>query len=93
MDTRSSDEVDFLPRNLADADPAPDPHRCPPDPGRDRLLRAIDIVGLDRRADAGTHVLSTAEQNGVAGASAEPCHGFIAGRGTDGRRNDGRGND
>jgi misacylated tRNA(Ala) deacylase len=53
--------VDFLPRNVADADPAlirTAAHLIPAviDP-----LRIIDIVGLDRQADGGTHVLSTAE--------------------------------
>jgi misacylated tRNA(Ala) deacylase len=53
--------VDFLPRDIADADPAlirTAAHLIPAviDP-----LRIIDIVGLDRQADGGTHVLSTAE--------------------------------
>jgi misacylated tRNA(Ala) deacylase len=53
--------VDFLPRNVADADPAlirTAAHLIPAviDP-----LRIIDIVGLDRQADGGTHLLSTAE--------------------------------
>jgi misacylated tRNA(Ala) deacylase len=53
--------VDFLPRDVADADPAlirTAAHLIPAviDP-----LRIIDIVGLDRQADGGTHVLSTAE--------------------------------
>jgi misacylated tRNA(Ala) deacylase len=57
--------VDFLPRSLADADPAlirTSAHLIPQeiDP-----LRVIDIVGLDRQADGGTHVLSTAEVGGV----------------------------
>jgi misacylated tRNA(Ala) deacylase len=53
--------VDFVPRSVADADPAlirTSAHLIPQeiDP-----LRVIDIVGLDRQADGGTHVLSTAE--------------------------------
>ena len=53
--------VDFLPRDVADADPAlirTAAHLIPAviDP-----VRIIDIVGLDRQADGGTHVLSTAE--------------------------------
>src|SRR3954452_19971385 len=57
--------VDFLPRSDADVDPAlirTSAHLIPAaiDP-----LRVIDIVGLDRQADGGTHVLSTAEIGGV----------------------------
>jgi misacylated tRNA(Ala) deacylase len=53
--------VDFLPRTVADSDPAlirTSAHLIPAaiDP-----LRVIDIVGLDRQADGGTHLLSTAE--------------------------------
>src|SRR6188472_2865192 len=53
--------VDFVPRSLADSDPAlirTSAHLIPQtiDP-----VRIIDIVGLDRQADGGTHVLSTAE--------------------------------
>jgi misacylated tRNA(Ala) deacylase len=57
--------VDFVPRSLADADPAlirTSAHLIPQtiDP-----LRIIDIVGLDKQADGGTHVLSTAEVGAV----------------------------
>jgi misacylated tRNA(Ala) deacylase len=53
--------VDFVPRSVADSDPAlirTSAHLIPAviDP-----LRVIDIVGLDRQADGGTHLLSTAE--------------------------------
>jgi misacylated tRNA(Ala) deacylase len=53
--------VEFLGRDVADADPAlirTAAHRIPReiDP-----LRIIDIVGLDKQADGGTHVMSTAE--------------------------------
>jgi misacylated tRNA(Ala) deacylase len=63
--------VDFLPRNVADADPAlirTAAHLIPAviDP-----LRIIDIVGLDRQADGGTHVLSTAEVGRVRVAGTE----------------------
>jgi misacylated tRNA(Ala) deacylase len=55
------DVVEFLPRDIADAGPAlirTAAHLIPAviDP-----LRIFDIVGLDREADGGTHVLSTAE--------------------------------
>ena len=45
--------------------PGADPHLREPDPAGDRPARVIDIVGLDRQADGGTHVLSTAEVGGV----------------------------
>ncbi len=53
--------VDFVGREVADEDPAlirTSANLIPPeiDP-----LRVIDIVGLDKQADGGTHVLSTAE--------------------------------
>ncbi|MBO0845988.1 MAG: alanyl-tRNA editing protein [Nocardioides sp.] len=53
--------VDFLPRNIADADPAMIRTAANLIPASIDPLRIIDIVGLDRQADGGTHVLSTAE--------------------------------
>jgi misacylated tRNA(Ala) deacylase len=53
--------VDFLPRSLADADPALIRTAANLIPQEIDPLRVIDIVGLDRQADGGTHVLSTAE--------------------------------
>jgi misacylated tRNA(Ala) deacylase len=53
--------VDFLPRSLADADPALIRTAANLIPREIDPLRVIDIVGLDRQADGGTHVLSTAE--------------------------------
>ncbi len=53
--------VDFLPRNVADADPALIRTAANLIPAAIDPLRVIDIVGLDRQADGGTHVLSTAE--------------------------------
>jgi misacylated tRNA(Ala) deacylase len=53
--------VDFLPRNVADADPALIRTAANLIPAAIDPLRIIDIVGLDRQADGGTHVLSTAE--------------------------------
>ena len=41
--------------------PRADPYVGQPDPAEIDPLRVIDIVGLDRQADGGTHVLSTAE--------------------------------
>ena len=53
--------VDFLPRSVADADPALIRTAANLIPAVIDPLRIIDIVGLDRQADGGTHVLSTAE--------------------------------
>jgi misacylated tRNA(Ala) deacylase len=53
--------VDFLPRSVADADPAMIRTAANLIPAVIDPLRIIDIVGLDRQADGGTHVLSTAE--------------------------------
>jgi misacylated tRNA(Ala) deacylase len=57
--------VDFLPRSLADADPALIRTAANLIPQEIDPLRVIDIVGLDRQADGGTHVLSTAEVGAV----------------------------
>ncbi|MBW3657223.1 MAG: alanyl-tRNA editing protein [Actinobacteria bacterium] len=54
-------EVDFLPREEADRDPSlirTKVSLLPPDL---REVRVIDIVGLDRQADGGTHVQATDE--------------------------------
>ena len=53
--------VDFLPRAAADADPALIRTKADLIPAAIDPLRVIDIVGLDRQADGGTHVASTAE--------------------------------
>ena len=53
--------VDFLPRDLADSDPALIRTSANLIPREIDPLRVIDIVGLDRQADGGTHVLSTAD--------------------------------
>jgi misacylated tRNA(Ala) deacylase len=57
--------VDFVPRSLADADPALIRTAATLIPAEIDPLRVIDIVGLDRQADGGTHVLSTAEVGAV----------------------------
>jgi misacylated tRNA(Ala) deacylase len=57
--------VDFVPRSLADADPALIRTSANLIPAAIDPLRVIDIVGLDRQADGGTHVLSTAEVGAV----------------------------
>jgi misacylated tRNA(Ala) deacylase len=57
--------VDFVPRSLADADPALIRTSANLIPLAIDPLRIIDIVGLDKQADGGTHVLSTAEVGAV----------------------------
>ncbi len=63
--------VDFVPRSLADADPALIRTAANLIPAAIDPLRVIDIVGLDRQADGGTHVLSTAEVGAVRVAGTE----------------------
>jgi misacylated tRNA(Ala) deacylase len=54
-------EVSFLPREtaLADADLIRTKVNLIPEAVRE--IRVVDIVGLDKQADGGTHVASTAE--------------------------------
>jgi misacylated tRNA(Ala) deacylase len=54
-------EVTFLPREEADRDPSLIRTKVSLLPADLREVRVIDIVGLDRQADGGTHVRSTAE--------------------------------
>jgi misacylated tRNA(Ala) deacylase len=63
--------VDFLPRGAADEDPALIRTAANLIPQEIDPLRVIDIVGLDKQADGGTHVLSTAEVGGVRVAGTE----------------------
>jgi misacylated tRNA(Ala) deacylase len=73
VETRINDEiekaheilVDFVPRSLADADPALVRTSANLIPQAIDPLRIIDIVGLDKQADGGTHVFSTAEVGAV----------------------------
>jgi misacylated tRNA(Ala) deacylase len=53
--------VEFVGRELADEDPALIRTAANLIPREIDPLRVIDIVGLDKQADGGTHVLSTAE--------------------------------
>ena len=57
--------VTFLGRDVADADPALVRTAANLIPREIDPLRVIDIVGLDRQADGGTHVASTADVGGV----------------------------
>jgi misacylated tRNA(Ala) deacylase len=58
--------VEFVGRDLADADPALIRTSADLIPRSIDPLRVIDIVGLDKQADGGTHVLSTVEVGRVA---------------------------
>ncbi len=54
-------DVSFMPREEADQDPSLIRTKVNLIPESVREIRVIDIVGLDRQADGGTHVNSTAE--------------------------------
>ena len=54
-------DVSFLPRDAADQDPSLIRTKVNLIPKSVTEIRVIDIVGLDRQADGGTHVNSTAE--------------------------------
>jgi len=57
--------VDFVGREVADADPALIRIAAHLIPREIDPLRVIDIIGLDKQADGGTHVLTTAEVGAV----------------------------
>jgi misacylated tRNA(Ala) deacylase len=54
-------EIGFLPRDEADRDPSLIRTKVSLLPAELRTVRVVDIVGLDRQADGGTHVASTRE--------------------------------
>ena len=54
-------EIDFLPRAEADEDPSLIRTKVSLLPPSLKTVRVVDIVGLDRQADGGTHVRSTEE--------------------------------
>ncbi len=58
-------EVSFLPRAEADADPSLIRTKVNLLPEALTEVRVIDIVGLDRQADGGTHVNSTSEVGSI----------------------------
>lgn len=64
-------EVTFLPREEADRDPSLIRTKVSLLPDELSVVRVIDIVGLDRQADGGTHVRSTAEVGDVRIAKVE----------------------
>ncbi|MFQ5554371.1 MAG: alanyl-tRNA editing protein [Acidimicrobiia bacterium] len=58
-------EIGFLPRAEADQDPSLIRTKISLLPASLREVRVVDIVGLDRQADGGTHVGSTAEVGSI----------------------------
>jgi misacylated tRNA(Ala) deacylase len=64
-------EVAFLPREEADRDPSLIRTKVSLLPDDLAVVRVIDIVGLDRQADGGTHVRSTSEVGDVRIAKVE----------------------
>ncbi len=61
LSRRRSVEVSFLPRNGADEDPSLIRTKVNLLPEGIQEVRVIDIVGLDRQADGGTHVSDTGQ--------------------------------
>jgi misacylated tRNA(Ala) deacylase len=68
---RRAVEVSFLPRNAADEDPSLIRTKVNLLPDFIQEVRVIDIVGLDRQADGGTHVGETGEVGSVVIPKAE----------------------
>lgn len=58
-------EISFLPREEADADPSLIRTKVSLLPDSLRTVRVVDIVGLDRQADGGTHVDDTGQVGSV----------------------------
>ncbi len=58
---RRTVEIDFLPREEADRDPSLIRTKVNLLPASIRTVRIVDIVGLDRQADGGTHVSDTGQ--------------------------------
>lgn len=64
-------EIAFLPREVADQDPSLIRTKVSLLPKELAEVRVVDIVGLDRQADGGTHVASTSEVGRVRIAKVE----------------------
>ncbi len=64
-------QIAFLPREEADQDPSLIRTKVSLLPDSLREVRVVDIVGLDRQADGGTHVASTSEVGRVRVVKAE----------------------
>lgn len=71
LERRLPIEVSFLPRAEADLDPSLIRTKANLLPPTITEVRVIDLVGLDRQADGGTHVNSTAEVGAVRVAKVE----------------------
>ncbi len=71
LDAARPVEVAFLPRAEADADPSLIRTKVSLLPADLEVVRVIDIVGLDRQADGGTHVRTTTEVGSVRIAKVE----------------------
>lgn len=71
LDLARDVEVSFLPREEADLDPSLIRTKVNLLPPSLTEVRVIDIVGLDRQADGGTHVDSTSEVGSVRVAKVE----------------------
>lgn len=54
-------QVDFLPREIADQDPELIRTKVNLIPKELSIIRTVDIIGLDKQADGGTHVRTTKE--------------------------------
>ena len=61
LDRQRNVEISFLPRNAADEDPSLIRTKVNLLPKGIQEVRVIDIVGLDRQADGGTHVSDTGQ--------------------------------
>ncbi len=68
---RRAIEVSFLPRDAADVDPSLIRTKVNLLPKDIEQVRVIDIVGLDRQADGGTHVNETGEVGSISIPKAE----------------------
>lgn len=68
---RRAVEVSFLPRDAADKDPSLIRTKVNLLPPTIDEIRVIDIVGLDRQADGGTHVAETGEVGSITIPKAE----------------------
>lgn len=71
LERRRTVEVSFLPRNAADEDPSLIRTKVNLLPKFIEEVRVIDIVGLDRQADGGTHVKETGEVGSITIPKAE----------------------
>ncbi len=71
LDAARPVEIDFLPREEADQDPSLIRTKVSLLPPHLEVVRVVDIRGLDRQADGGTHVRATDEVGAVRVAKVE----------------------